>query len=214
MKFFSGKRDKNAPASPGARRRSRAETDSGADAVQPSHRLTVDLARAEQLAAMLASSRAAKFIEVADLLAGMYIYEWDRLSKFWDERDEIESFLRKICGISPQRWSYWIEFYDRRRREDEEDRLSTRRKSKNRAARQKALQQSIELQKLLRWAEEMAPFWDSVDGRQIPILTSECVLLCMAMNDHSEVSRTLCETGLDLEALERAAHNPRRAPLR
>ncbi len=49
------------------------------------HRVTIGLSRAEKLAAMLASSRAAKTIEVADLLGGMYLYDWERLSKFWNE---------------------------------------------------------------------------------------------------------------------------------
>ena len=44
------------------------------------HRLTKDLSRAETLATMLAQSRAARVIEVADLLAAMYIYDWERLS--------------------------------------------------------------------------------------------------------------------------------------
>ena len=46
------------------------------------HRLTKDLSRAETLATMLAQSRAGRVVEVADLLAGMYIYDWERLSKY------------------------------------------------------------------------------------------------------------------------------------
>src|SRR5580704_3028719 len=83
------------------------------------HRLTTNLARAESLARMLAASRASAVVEVADYLAGMYIYEWERISKFWGERDEIEGFLQRICQISPQRWHQWIEFYDRERREED-----------------------------------------------------------------------------------------------
>ena len=81
-----------------------------------SHRLTKELARAESLAEMLAHSRAASAVEVADLLAGMYIYDWERLSKYWPEQDGIEEYLQQICRISPQRWHYWIEFYDQQRR--------------------------------------------------------------------------------------------------
>ncbi|MGD0304996.1 MAG: hypothetical protein ABSC71_09225 [Candidatus Acidiferrales bacterium] len=84
----------------------------GAGAV-PSHRLTMDMARAESLASMMAHSRAATTVEVADLLAGMYIYEWDRLSKYWDDEEKVEPYLQQICRISPQRWHYWIEFHHR-----------------------------------------------------------------------------------------------------
>ncbi len=51
-----------------------------------------DLERAQTLATMLAHSRAARAVEVADLLAGMYIYDWERLSQFWEDQDEIEHF--------------------------------------------------------------------------------------------------------------------------
>src|SRR5277367_5884893 len=90
----------------------------------PAYRLTMELGRAESVAVMLASSRAAAVVEVADLLAGMYIYSWDRLSKYWDydDQEKIESVLQQICQISPQRWHHWMEFYDKKRREGEEQR--------------------------------------------------------------------------------------------
>jgi hypothetical protein len=214
MKLFRGKPDEDSHASsdgtPGSRRR----TDHGAQSQQASHLLTVDLARAERLATMLAHSRAAQFVEVADLLAGMYIYEWERLSKFWDDRDEIEDLLQKICSISPQRWNYWIEHYDQQRQKDEKDRLSAGRSMKEAQLPGEALPRSSELQRILTQSEEIAPFRDDVDGRKIPILTSECVLLCIARNQESELSSKLRDTALDLAALERSARDPRRAPQR
>ncbi len=74
--------------------KAQAPKDSGAEA--ESHRLTLDLSRAETLAAMLAHSRASQVIEVADLVAGMYLYDWDRLSKYWDYEDQerVEDLLR------------------------------------------------------------------------------------------------------------------------
>ncbi|MGA8870024.1 MAG: hypothetical protein WB460_02730, partial [Candidatus Acidiferrales bacterium] len=87
----------------------------------PAHRLTLNLTNAENFAHMLAKSRASRTVEVADLLAGMYICDWERLSKYWDDyrQDEIEEFLQRICQISPQRWHAWIEEYDGMRRKEE-----------------------------------------------------------------------------------------------
>jgi hypothetical protein len=214
MKFFRGKRDKEAPVSPDAARGARFGTDERSDGAQLSHRLTVDLARAESLATMLANSRAAQFVEVADLLAGMYIYEWERLSRFWDDRDEIENLLQKICSISPQRWNHWIEHYHDQRQKDEKDRLSAGRSLKDPQLQGETLPRSRELQKILTQAAEIAPFRDDVDGRKIPVVTSECVLLCIARNQDSEFSSKLRDTALDLTALERSARDPRRAPQR
>ena len=67
---------------------------------------------------------------------------------------------------------------------------------------------------MLKQAEEIAPSRDSVGGRNIPILTSECVLLCILRSFGSEVSRKLAATGLDAGRLEREALFPRRAPLK
>jgi hypothetical protein len=178
------------------------------------HRLTKNLARSESLARMLAASRASAVVEVADYLAGMYIYEWERLSRFWEERDEIEGFLQRICQISPQRWHQWIEFYDRERRE--EDARKPRRlfgSSEPMKTDGQTPAASRELNSILRRAEEIAPHHDSYEGRSIPILTSECVLLSIVKNEGSAISQTLRVTGLDVAGLEQAARNPKHAPL-
>jgi hypothetical protein len=182
-----------------------------------SHRLTLDLARAETFASMLANSRASRVIEVSDLLAGMYICNWERLSVYWEEedREEIETFLRGICRISPQRWHSWIEFYDELRRKGERWQLwRPPAKLKKTVPAESPLQPSASLAAVLKQAEEIAPYRDSVGGRHIPILTSECVLLCILRSAGSEVSRKLSATGLDAVRLEREALFPRHAPLK
>jgi hypothetical protein len=182
-----------------------------------SHRLTLNLARATTFATMLANSRASQVIEVSDLLAGMYISNWDRLSMYWEEedREEIESFLRGICRISPQRWHSWIEFYDSLRRKGDRWQVwrSLGKLKKSSSPRESALRPSAALAAVLKHAEEIAPSRDSVAERSIPILTCECVLHCIVRSFGSEISRKLAATGLDAGRLERDALFPRRAPL-
>jgi hypothetical protein len=192
----------------------------GTNSPRVERRLTVGLARSLQLASMVARSRAAGQVEVADMLAGMYIYEWERLSAFWSGPEAIEEFLRRICSISPQRWNHWIELYDQQRRQEQIEASSpwrrlmqrTRRTANEKDAGGGDLPRSLELEKILRSAGEVSPFCDDVGGRAVPVLTSECVLLCIACNDESELAGSLCETGLDVAALERAARDPRRVP--
>jgi hypothetical protein len=223
MKFFGRKNGKRTPAgsdsgsqrkgdkpAPGRAGQSRAE---GIPA-PISHRLTKDLSRAEGLAEMLAHSRAASAVEVADLLAGMYIYDWERLSKYWPEQDGIEEYLQQICRISPQRWHYWIEFYDQQRRGDERPpKWQWPRPAKSPEADVKPLARSGELTALLKIAEEMAPAHDVLEGRNVPILTCECVLLAIAKRTDSEIGHRLVASGLNVAELEQAARNPRHAPL-
>jgi hypothetical protein len=227
MKLFGRKNGKGAPAGPDAGGRHKGDKLAGAsagEAAGPSHggahpaliahRLTMDLARAESLAAMLAHSRAANAVEVADLLAGMYIYDWERLAKYWPEQDGIEDYLQQICRISPQRWHYWIEFYDQQRRGDEKPaKWQWPRPANSPEAEGKPLARSSELNVLLKSAEELAPAHDVVEGRNIPILTCECVLLAIAKRTDSEIGHRLVAAGLNVGELEQAARNPRHAPL-
>jgi hypothetical protein len=224
MKFFGRKNGKSGPGSPESGSRRKADkpaaegvTDRPRVGITPaplSHRLTKDLSRAESLAEMLAHSRAASAVEVADLLAGMYIYDWERLSKYWPEQERIEEYLQQICRISPQRWHYWIEFYDQQRRDDENPpKWQWPRPAKSSETDGKPLARSGELTALLKIAEEIAPAHDVLDGRNIPILTCECVLLAITKRTDSEIGHRLVASGLNVGELEQAARNPRHAPL-
>lgn len=215
MSLSSDKNEKNVPARSGDRR-------ADVNSARIERRLTVGLAHSSRLASMVARSRAARQVEVADMLAGMYIYEWERLSSFWSDHDAIENLLRTICRISPQRWNHWIELYDQQRREQQAEasspwrRLMERTRSApiEKGANDQQLPHSLELEKTLRSAAEISPFRDELAEHAIPVLTSECVLLCIARNHESELSHNLRETGLDIPALERAARDPRRVPHR
>jgi hypothetical protein len=192
-----------------------AASGAGKNQVSVSHLLTLDLTRSNALATMLASSRASPVVETADLLAGMYIYGWERLSKYWDDQDQdrVEELLRKMCRISPQRWSFWIELYDKKRRQKDprlRSLLLLRRPQKD-ARMDAPARHSAELTALFKQAEEIAPFRDNSEGRNIPILTSECVLLCMVRHGKSEISRKLAASGMNLPRLERDALSSRRS---
>ena len=181
-----------------------------------SRRLTISLAQAESLAAMLARSRSSRVIEVADLLAGMYLSDWDHLAEYWEEdcQEQVENVLRRLCRISPPRWHSWIEFYDREHREGAQRQIwrLLQRLQKGSPAK-RAPKPSADLAAVLTRAEALAPPRDKVDGRTIPILTSECVLLCILRSGNSEISTKLTETGLDSSKLEREALFPRNEPL-
>lgn len=194
--------------------RNDAEINRGASEEAISHRLTLDLSKAEALATMMANSRGSRVVEVVDLLAGMYIYSWERLCRYWQDKDQegIEALFRKICRISPERWNYWIQFYDKQRRN------STQRLSSLPLIRFKKLatseppRRSAELILLLKKAEEISPFRDTSSERDIPILTSECILLCIVRNGRSEISRKLAASGMNVPQLEKDALSTRRAP--
>jgi hypothetical protein len=207
MKLFGRKSAADRPPRPGP---------AGTKENTPSapHRLTVELKRAETFATMLATSRGSRVIEVADLLAGMYICNWDRLSRYWEggDQDAIERFLQGFCRISPQRWHAWIELYDRERRAGEQSGWAPLRLLKKKTSSEKPPRPSAALTTIFQQAGQIAPSYDRVGNRSIPILTSECVLLCIVRNLGTDVGKKLVGTGLDADRLQYDALFPRRAP--
>lgn len=191
----------------------------GNEASDTPRRLTRDLLRAFELAVMIAHSRASEFIEVSDVLAGLYMDNWDRLSRYWSETDEIEKTMRQLCRISPQRWNYWIEYYAGMRASREKTWLAMgsqpfwRWRSKSQIAVGRDFELSSELTEVLKEADEIAPFQDRVGHRTVPIVSSESVLLAIAQNARSAIGRRLLATGLNVIELERAARFPRRPPV-
>jgi hypothetical protein len=191
----------------------------GNEASDTPRRLTRDLLRAFELAVMIAHSRASEFIEVSDVLAGLYMDNWDRLSRYWSETDEIEKTMRQLCRISPQRWNYWIEYYAGMRASREKTWLAIgsqpfwRWRNKSQIAVGRDFELSSELTDVLKEADEIAPFQDRVGHRTVPIVSSESVLLAIAQNARSAIGRRLLATGLNVIELERAARFPRRPPV-
>jgi hypothetical protein len=179
----------------------------------PAHRLTMDLSRAETLACMLAHSRAASKVEVADMLAGMYMYEWDRLSKYWEDEERVETYLQQICRISPQRWHYWIQFHHEHKTAEQKPRKWKWLTGKNKSAENSPrLPYSAELLAVFAAAEAASPTSEISGDRLIPVLTMECVLFSIASRTDSEIGHRLVAAGLKLGALEEEARNPRHAP--
>jgi hypothetical protein len=200
-------------------RKSPTNTGGGNEASDTPRRLTRDLLRAFELAVMIAHSRASEFIEVSDVLAGLYMDNWDRLSRYWSETDEIEKTMRQLCRISPQRWNYWIEYYAGMRASREKTWLAIgsqpfwRWRNKSQIAVGRDFELSSELTDVLKEADEIAPFQDRVGHRTVPIVSSESVLLAIAQNARSAIGRRLLATGLNVIELERAARFPRRPPV-
>jgi hypothetical protein len=193
-----------------------------------SHRLTLDLSRVMDMAAMLASSRASQFIEIQDFLAGLYLYEWDRISEYWPEegRDQVEEALREICQISPQRWNYWIQLYEKRRQGSEpQTHWEKIIKPRPQLPDAEPPVPSVAFRGAFEAAERLTPFRDAKSKSEnaeredffdpgIPVVTTECLLLGIVKYISCESGRKLVESGLDVEMLERATLDPKRSPLR
>jgi hypothetical protein len=206
MKPFGGKDSTRAQGG--------ADGPDSSDESLPRHRLTLELQRVEKFAAMLAHSRSSPTIEISDYLAGMYICNWEHLSEYWADqnREEAEALLRSVCQISPQRWHSWIKLYDEQHGKKTVHGWHLFRLRRSQTVDQEPPGPSAALREVLEQAEKIAPAYDRTEQRSIPILNTECVLLCIVRNLGSEISRKLALAGLDVARLEREVLLPRRRP--
>ncbi len=181
----------------------------------PARRLTRDLLRAMELANMLATSRASSLVEVSDVLVGMYIDNWERISRFWESTAEISKAFQQLCQISGPRWQKWMGDYDAMRAQFQENRKLTPppHSAPVNANGEANLDISSELKHVFRAADKIAPYSDRLDKALLPIVSSECLLLCIAQDATSTVGRRLLATGLDLSALEKSVRYPKHAPI-
>lgn len=67
------------------------------------------------LAQMIAVRRAVAPLRPADVLAGVYIAGWERLSRLWQLPEAFEAIMCEECGLSYPRWVYCFEYLRRRR---------------------------------------------------------------------------------------------------
>jgi hypothetical protein len=181
----------------------------------PPRRLTRELLRAMELANMLATSRASTMVEVSDALVGMYLDNWERLSRFWAETDNVIKLFTQLCQISGPRWQKWMGDYDAMRAQFQQNKKlpASSPSKKNGDSDPYRLDISSELKQAFRAAEKIAPYSDRVEQVLIPIVSSECLLLCIVQNTTSALGRKLLATGLDVAALEKSVRFPKHAPI-
>ena len=106
-----------------------------------------------------------------------------------------------------------MELYDRDLSNGARKRWLTLARLKKNAPDEKPLRPSAALTSVLKQAAKIAPAFDRTGDGSLPILTSECVLLCIVRSFGSEIARKLAVTGLDAEKLQNDALFPRRPPI-
>lgn len=66
------------------------------------------------VAQMIALWRADGPLSAADLVAGVYLAGWDRLSRLWRTPEAFEELMAAECGLDLPRWCYLADFSRRK----------------------------------------------------------------------------------------------------
>jgi hypothetical protein len=59
-----------------------------------------EFGQAKSFAMMLANERRSRTIEIADVLAGVYIAHFEKLAKYWADPEALEAFVEDHCHIN------------------------------------------------------------------------------------------------------------------
>jgi hypothetical protein len=140
----------------------------------------------------LAHDRGSSAFDVPDILAGMYIANLERLSKYWRSWEDFEDLVATECGLREPRWFYWIRAYESASRGKEGSYFNLLKDL------------SPELATIWARAGELADSRGTSASAPKPLLTPEDFLLAISRHTGSELGPKLLRSGLDVQRLEQA----------
>ncbi len=146
----------------------------------------------------------------SDLLAGIYVANLERVSRFWPSIDLFEDFVAEHCDWSEPRWLTWQRWQEEAHKEDRRWRpfgLSISRRGKpSKHLYGSMFKQSPDWKRLFEAGERLTPYRVSWRGKTLPLLTPEVMLLAFIRTEDIPLGKHLRESGLLLDKLEEAAN--------
>jgi hypothetical protein len=148
----------------------------------------------------------------SDLLAGIYVANWERVSKFWSQPELFEDFISEHCDWSEPGWLTWQRWHEESRRAPRSSwfHLGYIRRGKLKRFGKPRLfgshfSKSPELKRLFETGERLTPHKVPERGRNLPLLTPEIMLLAFVRTDGIPLGIHLQNNGLMVDKLEEVA---------
>jgi hypothetical protein len=174
------------------------------------------LRMASVISMVIAHAKQQKEIQLRDLIAGIYVANFERILRFWPDAATLEDFIAEHCDWSEHRlqtWDRWnynsqhpprtisipftSSFYQIRR--------------KYTIAGLK-FGQSEELKRVYSTAEELSPNKVTSFGHVVPMITPELFLLATVRTGGVDLGARLRGFGIDLGKLEQVATEELKQP--
>lgn len=139
-------------------------------------------------AGYLAVRRRSKEMSPRDLLGGLYICWFERISPYWPETEDLDNLVQTECLVSPPVWFARMEAYDAvyRRKFSFMGRCSR------------------DVDTILTTARDAA----KTNAPRSPQGWTEHLLLAMAKHSELDISGKLLESGIDLDVLRARIEQP------
>jgi hypothetical protein len=149
----------------------------------------------------------------SDLLAGIYVANWERVSKFWPQPELFEDFIAEHCDWSEPRWHTWQRWHEESRRAPRSSRFQFRYLHRGKLKQfgkprlfGSHFSESPDLKRLFETGERLTPYKVPERGRNLPLLTPEIMLLAFVRTDGIPLGRHLQDNGLMVDKLDEAAN--------
>jgi hypothetical protein len=148
-------------------------------------------------------------IELRDMIAGIYVANFERILGFWTDAAAFEDFIAEHCDWSEPRmmtWSRWLFQMPRPPRINTFS-FATRFLSVPRKGSlvRKHFTESDELKRVYSTAKSLSRNKFDSFGKVVPLITPELFLFATIRTEGIELGERLRMAGLRLEALEEAA---------
>jgi hypothetical protein len=174
------------------------------------HLDTRHLRWARSFASLIAFCQGREQLFPPDLMAGIYVANFERVAALWPSAELLEDFVADKCKWSEprwltwQRWEYELHHAPRTLGIPFTSWFISRRKKDRFVGRR--FKPSDEWKSLFAVGEQITPNHAAdFQGRRLPLLTNEIMMLAMIRSEHLPISKALLESGIAVERLEEAA---------
>jgi hypothetical protein len=176
----------------------------------PYHMDTRHLRWAKVFASLIAFCKRRDELLPSDLLAGIYVANLERVSKFWPNPDLFEDFVAEHCDWSEPRWLTWQRWQEETHKEAKRWRpfglRISRRGKPFKDFYFTMFKPSTDWQRLFATGERLTPHRVYWHQKLLPLLTPEVMILAFIRTEDLAMGKHLRETGIFVDKLEEAAN--------
>lgn len=173
-----------------------------------SHAESRHLRMAKTISMVIAHAKRQKDIQLRDLIAGIYVANFERIVRFWPDAATFEDFIAEHCDWSEHRlatwdrWNYELQHPPRTISIPFTTRFFQIRRKHTFTG--KMFGFSDELKRVYSTAEQLSPNRVTSFGRVVPLITPELFLVATVRTEGNLGDR-LRDSGIEVGVLERVA---------
>lgn len=174
-----------------------------------SHAESRHLRMAKTMSIVIAHAKQQKEIQLRDLVAGIYVANFERIVRFWPDAAIFEDFIAEYCDWSEHRlftWNRWnYELQHPPRTISIPFTRSFLQIPRRHTFTGKTFSLSDELKRVYLTAEQLTPNRVTSSGRVVPLITPELFLVAAIRTEGIDLGARIMDSGIEFNALEQIA---------